>query len=176
MSIKVPTFEDEFASDRDLLVVVSNRLPKTWVEGIAHVLSRRKLLLVGEVDYAASARILEITHQLDALKKIAAIGGSQMSVKGKKLLSGPEAGQSRDEHRMALARVLCPANWRAKFETPMEAAIEAARSLMLERKEVDANRAFIDESRRILRFLELGESDAKRASESLRRADLKRVS
>ena len=128
------------------------------------------------MDYATSARILEITHQLDALKKIATIGGSKMAAKGKKILSGPESGQSRGEHRMALARVLCPSGWRTKFEAPLEAAQEVARGELLERKGVDANRAFLDESRRILRFLELVESDAKRASESLRRADLKRVS
>ncbi len=77
---------------------------------------------------------------------------------------------------MALARVLGPSGWRTKVEAPLGAAQEGARGELLERRGVGANRAFLEESRRILRFLELVESDAKRASESLRRADLKRVS
>ena len=168
---------DDIAVNRDLQAAIRSRNPASWIEGIAHVLGNRKQLLMGELEYASGGRVLEISHQIDALKKIGGLAGA----------ASPEAasvrnprkrkdGQSKSDHTMELTRILTPSGWRLRFEEPLEDAQQSAREEMLERKDVEANRAFLEESRRIIRFLDLVERDGQKEANRMRSDVLKKVS
>jgi len=166
--------KDDIAMDRDLQVLVESRNPASWIEGIAHVLGRRKELLMGELEYANSARVNEISHQIEALQKIGQLAGNASPSKPKgKSPRERGSGQSREEHRMELTRILTPYGWRKRFEEPVEAAQEKARTDMLARESIEANRSFLEESRRIIRFLDSVERDGQKATHKLRREALK---
>tara|TARA_B100001250_G_scaffold465_1_gene414 strand:- start:1323 stop:1844 length:522 start_codon:yes stop_codon:yes gene_type:complete len=170
-------FSDDLDAERDLLVVLSNRAPKNWHEGVAHLLARRKELLMGEVDHASGARIMEISHQIDALGKICELIGALMPSKENiSNVRRRKKGDTRREHALRLGRTMTPDGWRKKIEEPLERAQDKARDKMLKRDNIEANRAFIEESRRCLRFLDLVEKDFRRVLQEERVATLRKVS
>lgn len=168
---------DEMAAERDLLVVINSRGPKDFAEGISHVLARRKQLLMGEVDHASGGRITEISYQIDSLGKICTLIGTGMPAKGKaKNHRTKRPGDTRGTHSLRLGRILTPKGWREHVEVPLEAAQDEARTAMLRREDIEANRAFLEESRRLLSFLELVERDFEKAAKAEQAASLRKVS
>jgi len=177
------------AAQRDLLVVINSRGPKDFAEGISHVLARRKQLLMGEVDHASGGRIMgevdhasggritEISYQIDSLGKICTLIGTAMPAKGKaKNHRTKRPGDTRGTHSLRLGRILTPKGWREHVEVPLEAAQDEARSAMLQRDDIEANRAFLEESRRLLSFLDLVERDFEKAVLVEQASGLRKVS
>jgi len=170
-------YSDDLAADRDLLVVLSNRAPRNLNDGVAHLLARRKELLMGEVDHASGSRILEISHQLDALKKICSLIGASMPDPGEiRNIRRRKKGDTRNDHSIRLGRAMTPEGWRAKIEVPLEKAQDRARAKMLKREGIEESRAFIEESRRCLRFLELVDRDFRSAIKEERVSEFRKVS
>ena len=166
---------DDLERQRDMLLLLDSRGPKDYGEAIAHILGRRKELLMGELDFSPAHRVIEISHELDALVTICDLIGSAMPKGKARNARAKEKGVSREDHAIRMGRMLTPPNWRKRIEVPLEKAQDEARQEMLVRKNIDKNRAFLEESRRVLRFLEVVEREMERAFARVRRVELRKV-